>query len=44
MFFKALEQAERDNVEQESPPAPQATAQAVAETVSERPPVIAPLA
>jgi len=39
-FFKALEQAERDNAQQESPAAPQATAEAVAETVSERPPVV----
>ncbi len=43
-FFKALEQAERDNAQQESPAAPQATAEAVAEAaadpVSERPPVI----
>ena len=39
-FFKALEQAERDNAQPESPAAPQATAEAVAETVSERPPVV----
>ena len=43
-FFKALEQAERDNAQQESPAPPQATAEAVAEaaadTVSERSPVI----
>ena len=39
-FFKALEQAERDNAQQESPAAPQATAEAVAETESERPPVV----
>lgn len=36
-FFKALEQAERDNAQHESPSVPQATAEAVAE----RPPVIA---
>lgn len=39
-FFKALEQAERDSAQQESPAAPQAAAEAVAETVSERPSVI----
>ena len=43
-FFKALEQAERDNAQQESPAAPQATTEAVAEaaaeTVSERAPVV----
>jgi capsular exopolysaccharide synthesis family protein len=40
-FFKALEQAERDNVPPESPPAPQATtAEAPAETVVDRPAVI----
>jgi capsular exopolysaccharide synthesis family protein len=51
-FFKALEQAERDNAQQESPPAPQATAEAVAERPSviarwpepdhEQPPVFTP--
>jgi protein-tyrosine kinase len=43
-FFKALEQAERDSAQQESPEAPQAPAEAVAEataeTVSERAPVV----
>jgi len=40
-FFKALEQAERDNAQPESSPAPQATtAEAPAEPVNERPPVI----
>ena len=42
-FFKALEQAERDNTQPESPAPPQAAAEAVAEpaaeTVSERSPV-----
>jgi len=41
-FFKALEQAEQDNAQPASSPAPQATtAEAPAETTSERPPVIA---
>jgi len=40
-FFKALEQAERDNAQPESSPAPQATtAEAPAETATERPQVI----
>jgi capsular exopolysaccharide synthesis family protein len=44
-FFKALEQAERDNAQPDAPtpeaPADEAAAEATAETESERPPVIA---